>query len=285
MHPLFLKISFAGYGILGSYFFVEYFKYVTPSISLESIDKSWSFCFLLSCPLYLPFLFNLVTVLTCDEVIVRQGEVMYLKSLKYHTVVSQWCNGTSFDTLHTIASSGTKALNRPWLSLLETLLVVLSFKQDEADCCTALKFLPLGCSFFPLDVAFSLHPIGFRYWGNTAHHALGRSCSCCSFTKKYCSSLKDSTVIKLKHYFTCEVLMKLPWIKNKHFLLCILSFLILQYLSFPIFFGHIIYFWTYIIYLDVYNTSKNIIYLKILESRISIFCMSFPLQYKMHVLA
>ena len=95
MHPLFLKISFAGYGILGSYFFIEYFKYVTSSISLESIDKSWSFCFLLSCPLYLPFLFNLVTVLTCDEVIVRQGEVMYLKSLKYHTVVSQWCNGTS----------------------------------------------------------------------------------------------------------------------------------------------------------------------------------------------
>lgn len=65
--PELLKISFAWYGILGSYFFLDYFEYVTPSISLESIDKSWSFCFLLSCPLYLSFLFNLVTVLTCDE--------------------------------------------------------------------------------------------------------------------------------------------------------------------------------------------------------------------------
>ena len=144
-------------------------------------------------------------------------------------VVSQWCNGTSFDTLHTIASSGTKALNRPWLSLLETLLVVLSFKQGEADCCTALKFLPLGCSFFPLDMAFSLHPIGFQYWGNTAYHALGRSCSCCSFTKKYCSSLKDSTVIKLKHCFTCKVLTKLPWIKNKHFFLYFLDVSLVLY--------------------------------------------------------
>ena len=95
------------------------------------------------------------------------------------------------------------------------------------------------------------------------------------FHKKYCSSLKDSTVIKLKHthknkkttkklkhYFTCAVLTKFPWIQNKHFHLCTLPFLILQYLSFPIFFGHV----------------SCIIHLKILESRISIFCMSFPPQ-------
>lgn len=43
--PLFLKISFAGCEILGSHLFLEYLN-VTPSTSLRSIGKSWSFCFL-----------------------------------------------------------------------------------------------------------------------------------------------------------------------------------------------------------------------------------------------